>query len=80
VQSERPTPELDQPAYTLWDLGVVWTRQDIRWQFALHAKNLTDEKYITAGFHAPTLGQEKNITAFYGNPRQVWVTLRYQLN
>jgi len=80
VQTDRPTPELNQPAYALWDLGVVWTRRDKRWQLGLHAKNLTDEKYITAGFHAPTLGQEKNITAFYGNPRQVWVTLGYQLN
>ncbi|HET6564540.1 MAG TPA: TonB-dependent receptor [Xanthomonadales bacterium] len=80
VQFEYPSPELDQPAFTLWDLGVVWTRHDQRWQLGLHGKNLTDEEYITAGFYAPTLGRERNITAFYGNPRQVWATLQYQMD
>jgi iron complex outermembrane receptor protein len=80
VQFEMPTPELNQAAYTLWDLSVVWTEQGGRWSFGVHAKNLGDEEYVTAGFYSPTLGLEKNITAFYGNPRQVWATLQYRLN
>jgi len=68
VQSNRPTPELNQPAYSLRDLGVVWTRQDNRWQLGLHGMNLTDEEYITAGFHSPTLGRENNVTAFLWQP------------
>jgi iron complex outermembrane receptor protein len=80
VQFEQPSAALDQPGYALWDLGLVWTRQDKRWSLGLHGKNLTDEKYIYAGFYSPTLGLENNITAFYGNPRQVWATLQYQLD
>jgi iron complex outermembrane receptor protein len=80
IQFERPTSELNQPAYTLWDLSVVWTEQGGRWSLGVHGKNLGDEEYKTAGFYAPTLGQEGNITAFYGNPRQFWATLQYQLN
>ncbi len=80
VQFEQPTAELNQPAYSLWDLSVVWTEQSSRWRLGVHGKNLSDEEYITAGFYAPTLGQERNITGFYGNPRQVWATLQYQFN
>ena len=74
-----------------------------RYTIGLHGKNLTDKRYITAGYNFlsqnlltgdfvgnhlaplnvpkgqpgldPTLGQEGVLTAFYGNPRQVWLSL-----
>ena len=77
-QFEIPTPELDQPAFTLWDMSLVWEDDDGHWQLGLHAKNLTDEEYKVAGYYFPTLGLEGNITAFYGNPRTVTGTVEYR--
>jgi iron complex outermembrane receptor protein len=76
-QFEVPNPFLDQPAYTLWDLSLVWADDTGRWSFGLHGKNLTNKEYKVAGYFFPALGLENNITAFYGNPRQVWGTVQY---
>ena len=76
-QFEIPTPELDQDAYTLWDLSLVWRQDSGRWSAGIHGKNLTDEEYKVAGYYFPTLGLENNITAFYGNPRQIWGTVQF---
>ncbi len=76
-QFETPNEFLDQESYTLWDLSVVWTDGSGHWSAGLHGKNLTDEEYKVAGYFFPTLGLEGTITAFYGNPRQVWGTVQY---
>jgi iron complex outermembrane recepter protein len=77
-QFETPTPELDQEAFTLWDLSVVWEDDDGRWRAGLHGKNLTDEEYKVAGYYFPSLGREGSITAFYGNPLTVTATVEYR--
>lgn len=74
-QFETPTPELDQNAYTLWDAGIVWTSNDRKTRVGLHGKNLSDERYKVAGYYFPTLGNEGSITAFYGAPRTVSISL-----
>jgi len=76
-QFEVPNEFLDQPSYTLWDLSLVWTEDSGHWSFGLHGKNLTDKEYKVAGYFFPNLGLENNITAFYGNPRQIWGTVQY---
>ncbi|GMR14731.1 MAG: TonB-dependent receptor [Gammaproteobacteria bacterium] len=76
-QFEAPNPFLDQEAYTLWDLSIVWTGDSGHWQVGLHGKNLTDEAYKVAGYFFPTLGLEGSVTAFYGNPRQISAVVRY---
>lgn len=83
-QFETPSVFLDQPGYTLIDASIVWTAPDDRFSLGVHGKNLTDKQYITSGYQfatvaangtvTPTLGREGVITAFYGNPRQVFVT------
>ncbi len=79
-QFEVPNPYLDQESYTLWDLSVVWSDDSGRWNAGIHGKNLTDEEYKVAGYYFPypTLGLEGTVTAFYGNPRQVWGTVQYR--
>lgn len=77
-QFEVPTPQLDQDAYSLWDLSVVWSDDSGHWTAGLHGKNLTDKEYKVAGYFFPSLGREGSITAFYGNPRQVWGTVQYK--
>jgi len=76
-QFEVPNPFLDQPAYTLWDLSLIWSQDSGNWSAGIHAKNLGDKEYKVAGYFFPDLGLENNITAFYGNPRQVWATVQY---
>jgi iron complex outermembrane receptor protein len=76
-QFEIPTPELDQSSYTLWDLSVIWAADSGHWNAGIHGKNLTDEEYKIAGYVFRDLGLENNVTAFYGNPRQIWATVQY---
>ncbi len=76
-QFEVPNPFLDQPSYTLWDLSLVWAQDQGNWSFGLHGKNLINKEYKVAGYFFPALGLENNITAFYGNPRQIWGTVQY---
>jgi iron complex outermembrane receptor protein len=84
-QFETPNPYLDQPGYALWDASLVWTAPGERWSLGVHAKNITDKHYITSGYNfvsinptsgaiTPTLGREGTLTAFYGNPRQIFAT------
>ncbi len=91
-QFELRSPGLDQKGFALLDASLVW-RSD-RYSVGLHGKNLTNKKYITAGYNflrqdpftgayilnaagnrIPTLGREGILTAYYGNPRQVFVSL-----
>ncbi|MDQ4086938.1 MAG: TonB-dependent receptor [Pseudomonadota bacterium] len=94
-QFELRTPGLDQEGFGLLDASIVWRSDDDRWSIGLHGKNLTDERYITAGYNflrqnpdtgafilpngtpglSPTLGREGVLTAYYGNPRQVYLTV-----
>jgi iron complex outermembrane receptor protein len=76
-QFEVPNPYLDQDSYTLWDLSFVWAEDEGHWSAGIHGKNLTDKNYKVAGYFFPNLGRENNITAFYGNPLQVWATVQY---
>lgn len=69
---------LDQESYKLYDASIVWTRADGKIRAGIHGKNLSDERYKTAGYLFPTLGNEGTLTAFYGNPRTVSATLEYR--
>lgn len=84
-QFEVQSP-LDQPAYALWDASLVWTSDDDHWQLGLHAKNITDHRYIVSGYNfvapngaggfTPTLGREGTLTAFYGDPFRMFASAR----
>lgn len=94
-QFELRIPGLDQRGYALWDANLVWRSDDDQWSVGLHAKNLTDKRYISSGYNflrqnpdtgdfilangqpglSPTLGGEGILSAFYGNPRQVFLTV-----
>ena len=80
-QFEVPSA-LDQPGYALWDASLVWTTDDDHWQLGIHAKNITDHRYIVSGYNflnaagAPTLGLEGTLTAFYGDPFRLFASAR----
>ena len=77
-QFEFPIPLLDQDAFTLFDLSLVWEDDDGHWRLGVHGKNLSDEEYKVAGYNFPALGLEGNVTAFYGNPLTVTATAEYR--
>ena len=94
-QFEIRTPMLDQGAFALLDANLVWRSDDDRFTIGLHGRNLTDRRYIVAGYNflrqnpdtgdfilangqpglSSTLGSQGILTAFYGNPRQVFLSL-----
>jgi iron complex outermembrane receptor protein len=78
VQFYTPDPLIDQQAYALWDMSLVWTGADGRWQVGLYGQNLTDKAYKVTGMNIMPLGLEDNVTAYYGNPRQYWLAMQYR--
>ena len=103
-QFELRTPLLDQPGFTLFDANLVWSVND-NISVGLHGRNLTDKRYIVAGYNFlfqnpdtgefvgngvgagpaagvpgfdATLGAEGVLTAYYGNPRQVFVSATFK--
>ena len=96
LQFELAAPGLDQKGFALLDANFVWRSAGKRYTIGLHGKNLTNKRYITAGYPFlrqnpytgeyilnnaagtpginSTLGLEGVLTAFYGNPRQVFVS------
>ena len=98
-QFELAVPGIDQDGFALLDASIVWRSAGDRFSIGLHGKNLTDTKYITAGYNfllqnpysgdfiqangqpattpaqlVPALGREGVLNAFYGNPRQVFLS------
>ncbi|MGB7654416.1 MAG: TonB-dependent receptor [Novosphingobium sp.] len=88
-QFEIANPYIDQPGYQLFDASLVYHAPGNTWSLGVYGKNLTDEHIKTSGYsymavnpttgvlNAPltsTLGKEGVLSAFYGNPRQVFVT------
>jgi iron complex outermembrane recepter protein len=72
-----PTTDLStaitQPGYSLLHAGLVW-RTGGPWTVSLQGSNLTDKSYRTTGYNIPALGI---LTGFYGAPRQVSLSVRY---
>lgn len=76
---------IDQPAYAILNAGFSWTTDSGCLSMGVHGANLTDKRYIVAGYDFVTalpefgnsaLGSTGVLTAFYGNPRQVFGTIK----
>lgn len=72
-QDEGGFELLTQPGYSLINLSAVWNSDDDHWQAGLHVHNASDKEYIVAGYNFGF------VTAYYGNPRQVFATVKYNL-
>ncbi|MXO89408.1 TonB-dependent receptor [Pontixanthobacter aquaemixtae] len=84
-QFETPNPFLDQDGFVLLNASIVYTDDSDRFSIGIHGKNLTDKRYIVAGYAfaaggtngqplTSTLGLEGSLTGFYGDPRRFYVT------
>ena len=81
---ETPFPDVDQPGYELYDVGVLWMPADTRWHVALHGRNMTDERYRTGAYtfaYVPavpsTLIFGDSVIGFYGPPRTFTLSVEY---
>ena len=80
---------MDQEAITLLDASLRWEAESGNWGVSLTGKNLTDERYIVAGYNfmnfdangnytTPNLGLEGTLTGFYGDPRTVTLGVDFE--
>lgn len=77
-QFEFPNPILDQQAYTLVDLSVVWTDPTDRYTIGLHGKNLTDEEYRVGGYNFAGATFNNSLIGYYGPPQTVTATVQFK--
>jgi iron complex outermembrane recepter protein len=77
-QFEFPNPILDQEAYALVDLSIVWTDPTDRWTLGLYGKNLTDEEYRVGGYTFPGPIFNDSQIGYYGPPQTVTASVQYK--
>ncbi|WP_339933640.1 TonB-dependent receptor [uncultured Brevundimonas sp.] len=76
-QFEFPNPILDQEAYSLVDLSVVWTAPNDKLTVGVYGKNLTDEEYRIGGYNFPGAAVfNDSVIGYYGPPRTVSAMLQ----
>ena len=75
-QFEFPNPILDQEAYSLVDLSIVWTDPTDRYTVGLYGKNLTDEEYRVGGYNFPGALFNDSVIGYYGPPQTVTASLQ----
>ncbi|WP_108471291.1 TonB-dependent receptor [Rhodanobacter thiooxydans] len=68
------SPLIAQPAYGLWNAGVIW-QVNQPWSISLQGTNLANKSYRTTGYNVGALGI---YTGFYGAPRMVTLSAKYQ--
>jgi len=68
------SPLIAQPAYGLWNAGVIWQIND-PWSLSLQGTNLANKSYRTTGYNVGALGI---YTGFYGAPRMVTLSAKYR--
>ncbi|MBD7942299.1 TonB-dependent receptor [Brevundimonas guildfordensis] len=77
-QFEFPNPVLDQEAFALVDLSVVWTDPSNKWTVGLYGKNLTDEEYRVGAYNFAGAAYNDSLIGYYGPPRTVTASLQYK--
>ena len=75
-QFEFPNPILDQKAYSLVDLSIVWTDPSDRFTLGLYGKNLTDEAYRVGGYNFTGALFDNSVIGYYGPPQTVTASLQ----
>ena len=66
---------LKQGYYSVVGVYGVWDSPQYTWQVRAGIRNLTDETYMTEGQEFASVGNIQ--TAYYGLPRNVYVSVRY---
>ena len=67
---------LDQEAYALVDLSIVWTDPTDRYTLGLYGKNLTDEEYRVGAYTFAGALFNDSLIGYYGPPQTVTASLQ----
>ncbi|MEJ6475662.1 TonB-dependent receptor [Pseudoalteromonas piscicida] len=84
--------DLQQDGYGMVNLSVAWESPEGNWFASLHAKNLTDEEYLTGGYdfvnyneatgsyesNIPNLTGDTILAGYYGDPTTYHLTVGYR--
>jgi iron complex outermembrane recepter protein len=70
------SPYLFSGNVDLLNASVKLASDDNRWEVALGGRNLTDKRYIIAGYDQMAAGQVGDVTATYTRPREWYLTFR----
>ena len=72
------TPSIgDQPAYGLLGATIAYTTGSGHWRFAANASNLTDERYLQAGYDFGATLNYAGQLGYYGAPRTYSINATY---
>lgn len=66
-----PTPRLD-----LFNASIGWVDDAHRWRVSLEARNLTNKRYVDAGF-TQSNAISPGVVGYLGNPRETWIRVGY---
>ena len=70
IKTMNLTPSVgDQEAYGVLNASLAYSMQNSRWRFALNGHNLTDEKFLQAGYDFGAAINYISQLGFYGAPR-----------
>ena len=69
---------LDFGGYTLFNAGATWYDPSGQWDVSLQGRNLGNKETRIAGYNFPLLAGEQTITAYYGDPRTVSLSVGYR--
>ena len=69
---------LDFGGYTLFNAGATWYDASGNWDVSLQGRNLGNKETRIAGYNFPLLAGEQTITAYYGDPRTVSLSVGYR--
>ncbi|HWQ88105.1 TonB-dependent receptor [Brevundimonas sp.] len=75
-QFEFPNPILDQDAYALVDLSVVWTDPTDRFTVGVYGKNLNNKEYRVGGYNFPGAAFNNSLIGYYGPPRTITASVQ----
>ncbi len=70
--------ELRQPGYHMLDLALTYVSADAKWEVSVFGKNVTDERYITAGYANILLGGWA--VATLGRPAEYGASVAYHFD
>ena len=73
---EFPNAILDQKAYSIVDLSIIWTDPTDRYTLGLYGKNLTDEEYRVGGYNFPGALFDNSVIGYYGPPQTLTASLK----
>ncbi len=80
---QAPSQLVDQPGYSLLNVGLTWTSLNEKWQIGFYGLNVTDERYRVSAYYesdnTEVLAGGDIASVFFGDPRTFVVSVTSRL-